>query len=245
MKKQAHRTLLYLYGISDNSAAQDVPTVVGVDPAFRLQSAAVGDLAAWYSEVDAHDFGDALSENMENLEWLADTSVRHQRAVAAIAERTAIVPARFGTVFVSLKNLSADVAARAESTRETLSKITGAEEWGVKVRRRTPAVAAQSVAAASGTDYLRKKAALQQQRTPATLSSEVVEFADALAEIAIESAAVGKLSSGQRDLEWQAAFLVRKSDKRKWEAALRKYAKSWGDSREIECTGPWPPYSFV
>jgi hypothetical protein len=26
---------------------------------------------------------------------------------------------------------------------------------------------------------------------------------------------------------------------------LRKYAQQWGEERSIECTGPWPPYSFV
>ena len=31
----------------------------------------------------------------------------------------------------------------------------------------------------------------------------------------------------------------------KLEAALKKYAGSWKDERRIDCSGPWPPYSFV
>ncbi len=55
----------------------------------------------------------------------------------------------------------------------------------------------------------------------------------------------GKVSGGQRDLEWQASFLVRRADRKKWDDVLAKFARRWGYERRIETTGPWPPYSFV
>ena len=55
----------------------------------------------------------------------------------------------------------------------------------------------------------------------------------------------GKVSSGQRDLEWQASFLVPRAHRRQWDATLAEFATRWSGMRRIECTGPWPPYSFV
>jgi hypothetical protein len=33
--------------------------------------------------------------------------------------------------------------------------------------------------------------------------------------------------------------------RKQWDNVLRRYATEWGAERSIECTGPWPPYSFV
>jgi len=107
-----------------------------------------------------------------------------------------------------------------------------------------PAPPASPIEAASGRDYLRAKAMVQvKKRTE--LDPDVVEFARELQAIAQDSAPAGKVSSGQSNLEWQASFLVRKKDRPKWDNMLKRYATRWADRREIQCTGPWPPYSFV
>jgi Gas vesicle synthesis protein GvpL/GvpF len=235
------KSVFYLYGITPAGPEFQV-TAPGVDGVAAVEAVEVTDLAAWYSRVDAREFGEELAQRMENLEWLADMSVRHQRVVALVAAQSAIVPARFGTIFLTLQNLKKDVAGRVAEAKATLDRIADAEEWGVKVLRRAPPVA--MVTANSGAEYLRKKAALQTARQK-TVSDEVNCFADELSKIAKASAPIGRLSSSQRDLEWQAAFLVAKSRKHDWDAILRRYASEWAESREIECSGPWPPYSFV
>jgi hypothetical protein len=241
------KSFFYLYGISrtpENLAQVPKIGVPGVDGVGVVESIVVGDLTAWYSPVGAVEFGSDLAQRMEDLEWLAQTSVRHQKVVAEIAAHMPVVPARFGTVFVLRRNLVNDVAARAHETKKILEKITDAEEWGVKVLRRRTVVVARAVADTSGAEYLRQKAALQAKREVGT-SPEIVTFANELSKHAVAVAPVGKLSSAQRELEWQASFLIKKKDKPKWDAVLRDYATKWSDGREIECTGPWPPYSFV
>src|SRR5207253_11033189 len=52
-------------------------------------------------------------------------------------------------------------------------------------------------------------------------------------------------SGGLKGLQWQATFLVPRSRRKQWDATLKKFAARWDQSRRIECTGPWPPYSFV
>ena len=236
----------YLYGIS--KGAEFAPRVVGIDGESALKSVSASGLTAWYSAVAADEFGEGLASKMDDLEWLAATSVRHQRAVAAIAEHATIVPARFATVFTSIDSLKRHVAQHRSATLAALKRIDGAEEWGIKVFRRAAggvASAPAATSAASGREYLQKKASLQRRPSGAGLDEDVIEFAEALGAVAQEAAPAGKLSSTQRDLEWQATFLVKRTSKPQWETVLRKYASQWSDSREIECSGPWPPYSFV
>ncbi|MEO8725137.1 MAG: GvpL/GvpF family gas vesicle protein [Acidobacteriaceae bacterium] len=244
----------YLYGITRVVAASPGILAPGVDGTGVVEAIAVDDLMAWYSPVSSREFGSELPQWMEDLEWLAERGVRHQKVVAEIAARTAIVPARFGTVFILRRNLTKHVAAHASETGEALKRVQDAEEWGVKVLRRLSPKPPQAVAGpvTSGAAYLRKKSALQSQRESereskreSEISPELVAFANELSKCAVAAAPVGKLSSAQRGLEWQATFLVKKDDKSKWESVLRNYAARWADAREIECTGPWPPYSFV
>ncbi len=71
------------------------------------------------------------------------------------------------------------------------------------------------------------------------------EFSEQLRKIAVETAQVGKVSGGQRGLQWQTSLLLKRDNRKKFEALLRKFSKDWAGTRQIECTGPWPPYSFI
>jgi len=233
--------LLYLYGISGKNA--EVSTSGSIHGTTAVESLEDSGLTAWFSRVPQREFGEQLAANMESLEWLSGASVRHQRTVAQISEMVTLLPARFGTVFKSEESLLEHVREQRDKLRATLARIEGAEEWGVKLFL-NPAPPASPIEAASGRDYLRAKAMVQvKKRTE--LDPDVVEFARELQAIAQDSAPAGKVSSGQSNLEWQASFLVRKKDRPKWDNMLKRYATRWADRREIQCTGPWPPYSFV
>jgi len=236
------RTLLYLYAIS--RPVRPVPAIrPGVDGEAPVTVIDCGGFACWVSPVDARDFGEDLSKRMEDLEWLANASVRHQRVVGRLAEKTEVLPARFGTVFRSEASLAADVKRRQSTLKQQLAHIKDAEEWGIKVFRSATAV--PPVSAASGSDYLRQKAALLKRDAGRELDEAVVKFARELQKIARDSAPAGKVSSAQPDLEWQASFLVPHAQRKQWDRLLRRYATDWHGEREIEATGPWPPYSFV
>jgi hypothetical protein len=234
---------LYLYGISAPGSTVKVKGG-GVDGISPVESVECSGLRCWISRVDKHEYGDQLAGNMENLDWLATTSVRHQRVVGEIASTLTILPARFGTVFLSDDSLQAHVSERRQQLVQTLKKIEGTEEWGVKLFSIAKEIA-EMPPVSSGSDYLRVKAARLQPAKSKELDPEIKEFVRELQRVTEDSAVSGKVSSGQRNLEWQASFLVRKSKKKEWDSVLRKYATAWQKRREIECTGPWPPYSFI
>lgn len=219
----------------------------GVDGSGRIIGLPSGPVTAWISAVDAASFASALEQNIENLDWLAEATLRHQKAVAAIAasaEKT-LLPARFGVVFSSVDALQQDLALRQREILAAAKRVEGCEEWGVKVFQVAPRSSnATFKTARSGADYLQKKAASLGQQNNAP-DAETHAFARKLASIARATATSGKVSSGQRGLQWQATFLVPSSKRKAWDNTLRTYAERWADERQIECTGPWPPYSFV
>lgn len=198
----------------------------------------------WVSRVSRSEFADALSERMRDLEWLSLAGVRHQRVVAEVARQSTALPARFGTVFLTEKSLAEDVARRKTELHAALRKISGADEWGIKIfQLAEPAKA--SVPGESGAAYLERKAKAMQPRAPRATAQEVQQLAETLESIAREMAPGGNISQGQTGLEWQASVLVARENKQKFDAAIQRFARDQQQKYRIEVTGPWPPYSFV
>lgn len=219
--------------------------IPGMDGASAVVGIPLAGFTAWISAIDAASFASALEQNMENLDWLAEATLRHQRAVTAIAQSAprTLLPTRFGVVFSSLAALEQDIKTRSKDLARAAKKVQGCEEWGVKVFQVARPTTTLFQTASSGSDYLRKKAAAM--GGDGTHDESLRSFSRELQKIARASAQTGKVSSGQKGLLWQATFLVPRAKRKQWDNVLRKYAQHWGDERSIECTGPWPPYSFV
>ncbi|HZD93138.1 MAG TPA: GvpL/GvpF family gas vesicle protein, partial [Candidatus Sulfotelmatobacter sp.] len=202
-----------------------------------------GDFVCWVSDVDHKTFAQNMERNLENLEWLALHSVRHQQVVGEVAAQTAIIPARFGTVFSGEAALVKNVLGRENAIEKVFDRVADADEWGVKVfaEKKAPA---RTTEARSGKDYLRQKAAQLKQR-PERNDPELQKFATAMGKVASETAPSGKVSGTQPSLLWQATFLVPRSRRKPWEKVLSEFVGRWEGQRRIEVNGPWPPYSFV
>jgi hypothetical protein len=198
------------------------------------------------SRVPREEFADKLPVQMENLEWLAAAGLRHQRVVAEIARHITVLPARFGTMFHSLGSLAQHVRERRESLQQAFDHVADADEWGVKIfALRSAQNDAKKPAAASGADYLKRKAQALQVKHTHALDEAVQEFVDSLSAVAEGASPGGKASAGQPGLIWSGSFLIRRKDRRKFDSVLREYAAKWHEQRRIDCSGPWPPYSFV
>src|SRR5437773_4935817 len=153
-------SVVYLYGVTlpDKKAGEAIPiSSVGIDGAAPVESHAVAGLVCWISRVSKREFADKLAANMENLDWLSVAGVRHQKAVSAIARHATILPARFGTVFLTLESLEADIKRRKPALLRDLKRFQDSDEWGIKVFALPQARPA--IIATSGSDYLRQKAA--------------------------------------------------------------------------------------
>ena len=77
------------------------------------------------------------------------------------------------------------------------------------------------------------------------LPAKVQSLAAELKRMARAVAPGGQVSSGQADLAWQAAVLLPRKAKARFDRAVRRFAQASNQAYRIEVTGPWPPYSFV
>lgn len=236
-------TVVYLYGVTAKSVTG--LTVVGVDGKAAVEPMICAGLICWISQVSQIEFADNLAKNMENLDWLSEAGVRHQRIVSAIAKVADILPARFGTVFLDGSSLQEDVRKRKKFLAADLRKIHGCDEWGVKVFGASQPTRTPEKKPDTGRGYLETKAALLRRPSIGIAAEELDSFSKALRRISAETADGGRISGGQRGLRWQSSILLKRGDRKKLEALLEKYSQKWMDSGKIECTGPWPPYSFV
>lgn len=240
----AAKTALYLYGVSLPSGNKIKTRAESVDGEAAIESIRIQGFDCWISRVDRSEYADRLAENMENLEWLAMIGVRHQRAVADLASKQEMLPARFGTVFLSEQSLKEHVATGKKTFTAVFKKIAGSDEWGIKVFRLAQPGRAPMVEAATGTDYLKRKAQSVMPRAKEE-DPKLEGLVRTLGRLSVDTAAGGKASSGQPNLVWHGSFLVRRSGQKKFASALRKFTGEFSEGYRVECSGPWPPYSFV
>src|ERR1700719_4160693 len=132
---QAGAKVIYLYGLTEapGPSPERFRELEGVDGAAPVEAFPCGALVCWISRVPRTDFADDLFKNMQDLDWLAAATVRHQRAISVISETADILPARFGIEFLNEKSLRAHIDSRRAALQDDLKRIRGREEWGVKV----------------------------------------------------------------------------------------------------------------
>lgn len=242
--RPAHKTtgLLYLYGITEQAAM--VRVAEGIDGRSPVEALPCAGFVCWISRVDSKEYGEELQSRMENLDWLAGASVRHQKVVGAIHERSTVLPARFATVFLSDATLTADLKRRAAELKRDFKRLSDSDEYGVKVFA-APQAAISTEAPQSGRDYLKRKSEMLRDRTTVKVTPELEKFIAKLGSIASESAPAGSVTSGQRNLVWQGSFLIPRARRKQLESALAAFHRQHSRHFRVECTGPWPPYSFV
>jgi hypothetical protein len=254
---QAGAKVIYLYGLTEapGPSAEKFREIEGVDGAAPVEAFPCGDLVCWISRVPRTDFADDLFKNMQDLDWLAAATVRHQHAISVIAQTADILPARFGIEFLNEKSLRAHIDGRKAALQDDFKRIRGREEWGVKIFAlpvaAPPTKNLSKKKIRSGREYLEAKSALSRRAADgrgvktSDDDPEVLRFARALQSISDDLAEGGKFAGARRDLQFHKTLLLKRSDRPKLERLVREYSKKWKDQRRIECTGPWPPFSFV
>ena len=247
-KAAAHQSTqaLYLYAISERPKGP-APVIASeaIDGTAKVEAIRCGEYLCWVSRVAKAEFADQLNDRMQDLEWLATTGLRHQLVVAELSSHLSSLPTRFGTVFLTEESLAQHVTSRKRALGEAFQRVADADEWGIKVFAVSTPKPTAVAKDASGSDYLKRKAQLLRPSAGKKLDADVQEFIGVLTKLGVASSAGGKASAGQPGLVWHGSFLVRRKDRKKLELALNKYAARWKDTRRIDCSGPWPPYSFV
>jgi gas vesicle protein GvpL/GvpF len=244
-RAQSRAQIIHLYGVTQapGLSRELFRHLKGIDGVAALEPLECGGLICWISRVPEADFARDLAENMHDLEWLAAVSTRHQEAISAIARAADILPARFGLEFSNDLSLRSHIETRRAALKADFQRLQGKQEWGVKVFA-LPAAPLAKKKFRTGKEYLQAKSALSRP-VSGTPDPALSEFAEAVKSISDQIAEGGKFAAARRDLEFHKVLLLKRSDQAKLEALIRKYSRKWKGHKRVECTGPWPPFSFV
>ncbi len=201
----------------------------------------------------SHYGAEQLQDRLGDVTWVADVAVAHEAVVERLASTkgAAVVPMKLFTMFSTRERAVADLRARGKELAAILRRIRGCAEWGVRVRRRPPAIrrsSKPSAAAASGTAFLiAKKRARDDAQESATKAVEAAEATYlSLLKIARSSYRRDAPDGATTPPLLDAAFLVPASAHARFRTAVRRHAAICRKAgADLTLTGPWPAYNFV
>ena len=261
-------TGVWTYSITQSGSPAGLSGLTGVGGTTVRTTACAG-LTAVVSDVSLAEFGEAaLRRNLENLDWLDDVARAHHDVIDAASRIFKLLPARLATVYSGDAALCAALAARRDQLIDTLHRVGGRAEWGVKAyaapepdppgppgEARGPAdteadTEAGTEAGGGGLAYLRRRRARLTAergfRSAAVSGARAVHAGlSGQAEGArLHPPQAAQLSQVRLPMLLNAAYLLPAGDGTSFAAAVAAEASAHPELR-IELTGPWPPYSFV
>lgn len=243
----------YLYAVCrglDPAVLQGVPALGG----GILEVVEVLDLHAAVSTVDLDEYGEeGLRGNLERLDWVERTARGHDTVVQACAAAAPTAPMRLATICLDDASVRRRLEEWYDDLAAALDRVTGREEWSVKVfahRRQDQAVDAAEPAAVGGAAYLRrKKAASEERRAAATQAAAAAEDVDlALRELSVAARRLRpqdpRLSGHEEAMLLNGAYLVDSVLAGDFTRRVAELVRAHPDV-SVSCDGPWPPYSFA
>jgi hypothetical protein len=247
----------------------------GMPGGTDLRAIEVGDqLWAIVETVREADYGEAaLALGLQNLDWVGERAMAHERVTERFLSATALLPMQLFTLFTSDDRVIEHVRADRRRIARILKRIDRKVEWGLrltwdektareKVERKhaglprrsrdssAEARGAKAEAAKAGVAYLaRKRDILDVNRAQLTdARAEAGRVYKAIAREATEAlrrTSLERAAPGSR-LLLDAAFLVPATKAAAFRAALRKHTRALsGSGVAVSLTGPWPPYNFI
>ena len=129
----------YVYCIAERAAvaeltAGSLPSAIEEDS--KLEWLSSDDLAALISEVPLASYSEeSLAENLSDPSWTAVRAMRHETIAEYVAKRAAVVPLRFGTIYLERAGIERMLSEKGRELRGILERLRGREEWGVNVFR--------------------------------------------------------------------------------------------------------------
>lgn len=199
--------------------------------------------------------GKHLERSLGDLEWVGHIALAHEAVVEHFATRRGltVIPMKLLTLFSSTTRAATDIRRRRAAIERTMKRISGAEEWGVRVLRNTGAThaapAASPANALSGAAFLAAKKSVRDQARSARLvaAEAAVNAYDALAGVAREARRRDDApAAGTPPPLLNAAFLVPVAKRGAFTRAARREAEACAAAgAQMTLSGPWPAYNFI
>jgi hypothetical protein len=256
---------LYLFCLARLSRLPTLPLKgKGLDGQNSLQVASFQDLAAVWSPVPLEDFcGPDAAERLRDLTWIGPRVIRHQEVVAGVMRHSPVLPARFGTIFSSPANLEKVLQHHHDTIAGFLKRLTDQAEWAVKGLLDRPYAQEKrfSLKLVREADRLGAlspgKRYFQEQRLRAGSDQELqlwlkevcrklwADLRDYAAEVRKRRLLSREATGSDKDMVLNWAFLVPEKAVAGFKARIQDGNAQYAEGGLVlECTGPWPPYSF-
>jgi hypothetical protein len=146
-------TGVWAYAITEDSNLSapdgevDLSWLMGVGEA-KVRTTNGSGLTALVSDVSLDEYGEAaLRENLENLDWLDEVAREHHYVIDAAARLFPLLPVRLATVYSGDAALCAALAEHNAQLLDSLHRVGGRVEWGVKAYAAQEATARSEPAA--------------------------------------------------------------------------------------------------
>ena len=250
-------TLSYVFCLvrgARRPVVRDIPD--GMPGGSDLRAIEVGDqLWAIVETVREADYSEgALVRGLQNLDWVGERAVAHERVIERFLSAPAVLPMQLFTMFTSDARVVEHVRADRRRIARILKRIDRKVEWGLrltwnekaardKIDRKRPREPEGAAYLARKRDILDlNRAQLAEARVEAGRLYKAIsrEATEALRRTSLERAAPGSR------LLLDAAFLVPAAQAAAFRASLRKHSRPLhGYGVAVLLTGPWPPYNFI
>jgi hypothetical protein len=259
----------YVYGIVGGAAGASLEELPeeGVDPTYPVHALSYRAVQAIVSKVSLEEFGqEALETNLHNPDWLGAKVHAHENILETVLMHHTLIPMRFGTIFWTESRALEMLARYYDDLVDTLARLEGKKEWGVKVYADDAALAGrvtefsdrarkletEMAGKSGGAAYLWKKrleeaiaAEIERVRDECTEQTH-----DRLSSHAEESAVnplLGKEITGRtEEMILNGAYLVADERLEAFRAELSSLQGDYGAlGLGFQTSGPWPAYNFV
>jgi hypothetical protein len=193
-----------------------------------------------------------LEPRLRDLDWVAQVAFAHEAVneFFARAPDAVVVPMKLFTMFSSLDKAIEDVRGRRKAIDIVVRRVSGCEEWGVRVTRQAAKEPSDGRSRpTTGAEFLQaRKAARDAASIARTTAIGAADAAfDRLKRVSKDANRRSRgTEPGTNPPILEAAFLVPKKARATFTTEARRQtailAKAGAD---LTLTGPWPAYSFV
>jgi hypothetical protein len=159
----------------------------------------------------------------------------YERTIRRLMERSAILPAQFGSVLDDEAGVRALLRGRRKDLLARLERVRGMVEIGLRASWRDASRGRPDDRPQTGASYLRDRLELRQS------ARRVASGLDPLTALAVSSR---RALAPTPDLPVLDAYLVECGRVDEFVALVARLGDVLDDV-ELVCTGPWPPYSFA
>ena len=260
---------LYVYCVGEREALEplfDAELPEAIEEGAGLEAVEAEGLAAVVSAVPLDTYGEgALAGRLSDATWTATRALRHERVAEHFARRAAVVPLRFGAIYLRREGVGQMLEGRAAQFRAVLARLRGREEWGLNVYVERPRLreevtrlsarlremAERAEASTPGQAYLLRKKieGLRDEEARAETRRVAREAEERLAAACDGAARLRVLkdeATEQGELAARLAFLVPSEAFDDFRAAAERLAAEYTPlGFRFELTGPWPAYNFA